>query len=133
MPRPKTPLAKARLTGAIANHPERYRDAAAVELSGKALGPAPTYLDRTQRAAWGVLAAELPWLVHEDRAAVELAAVMRARIMSRADDLTASFLGGYRGALSALGATPTDRGRIAGARLADGDADPFAFLEAPRQ
>lgn len=114
MPRPRTPLAKAKLTGADKKNPARYRGRSDPKASGRGLGAAPDYLPATARKAWAVFAAELPWLTFEDRGAVEIACLMRAQIMDGgAADRPASFFGNYRMALSSLGATPVDRSKVA--------------------
>lgn len=60
-----------------------------------------------------MFADELPWLTHEDRAAVEIVSLMRAQIVDGLTaELPASFFGNYRMALSSLGATPVDRSKV---------------------
>ena len=130
MPRPRTPLAKARLTGADRKDPGRYRSRAEPPASGRPLGPPSGYLPAAAMEAWGTFADELPWLTHEDRAAVEVASLMRARVMAgRTDDLPAAFWAAYRSTLAALGATPTDRSRVHQPPTEDDD-DPFAAFDA---
>ena len=128
MARPRTPLAKARLTGADRKDPGRYRSRAEPAASGRALGAPPGYLPVTAKRAWATFADELGWLVHEDRAAVEVASLMRARVMAGGtDDLPAAFWAAYRSTLAALGATPTDRSRVHQPQEED-EHDPFASL-----
>jgi phage terminase small subunit len=126
MPRPQTPPAKAALTGADKNHPERFRNRREPRVSGRGLGKPPAYLPEIAREAWATFADELPWLTHEDRGAVEVVCLMRAKIMAgETGDLPASFFGNYRMALSSLGATPVDRSKVF-QPAAEEDDDPFA-------
>lgn len=113
MANPRTPLAKAALTGADRNHPGRFRERSEPKSTGRPLGKAPGYLPPSARKAWATFADELPWLTFEDRGAVEIVSLMRAQIMDgNTADLPASFYGNYRMALSALGATPVDRTKV---------------------
>lgn len=112
MPRARTPLAKAILTGADRKNPQRYRGRTGPVLSGRTIGRAPTYLSGAARTAWCEFAAELPWLVHEDRPILELACELRGRLADSGGEVTAAMLGAYRSALVSLGATPVDRNKI---------------------
>ena len=117
MPRPKTPIAKAKLTGAYEKHPERYRGRN--EPQGLAeLGEPPDYLSETQKEAWIAFAEELPWLVYSDRALLESACILRARVREE-DVVTASLLRELRLHVSALGGCPTNRSNI---QVPDDDA-----------
>ena len=130
MPRPRTPLAKAKLTGAAEKHPERYRARSEPAASGRGIGKPPAYLPESARKAWATFADELPWLQHEDRAALEAASLMRGRIADDPTGVTAALFGQYRLSLASLGATPVDRSKVA-QPAPDDDADPFAFLDTP--
>lgn len=128
MSRARTPLAKAILTGADRKNPQRYRGRSGPVLSGRSIGRAPTYLSGAARTAWREFAAELPWLVHEDRPILELACELRGRLADSGGEVTAAMLGAYRSALVSLGATPVDRSRVATDAKTDGE-DPFAEFE----
>ena len=128
MPRPRTPLAKARLTGAAAKHPERYKARSEPASSGRGIGKPPAYLPASACNAWATFADELPWLTFEDRAALEAASLMRGRIADDPAGATAALFGQYRLALASLGATPVDRSKVAQPAPDDAD-DPFAFLD----
>lgn len=127
MPRPRLTPSKATLTGAEAKNPQRFRDRSEPKKSGRPLGAAPSYLPKTSKRAWAVFADELPWLTFEDRGAVEIVSLMRAQIMDKTPDLSASFFGNYRMALSSLGATPVDRTKVYQPKDGDDD-DEFGFL-----
>ncbi|MGI3212567.1 hypothetical protein ACROSR_15815 [Roseovarius tibetensis] len=128
MPRPRTPTAKARLTGADRKDPQRYAARSEPSLSGRALGKPPAYLPKTAKTAWATFADELPWLTYEDRGAVELVCLMRGRITDDPAGATAALFGQYRLALAALGATPVDRSKL-NCRAPDDEADPFAQFD----
>ena len=133
MARPRTPTAKAALTGADKINPGRFKPRSEPKSSGRALGKAPGYLPPSARKAWAIFADELPWLTFEDRGAVEVVSLMRAHIMDgNTADLPASFFGNYRMALSSLGATPVDRTKVYQPPQDDED-DPFGFLDGPTQ
>ena len=133
MARPRTPIAKAALTGADKINPGRFASRSEPQASGRPLGKAPGYLPPSARKAWAVFADELPWLTHEDRGAVEIVSLMRAQIMDgNTAELPASFFGNYRMALSSLGATPVDRSKVYQPPQ-DEEDDPFAMFDGRRQ
>ena len=133
MARPRTPIAKAALTGADKINPGRFASRSEPKASGRPLGKAPGYLPPSARKAWAVFADELPWLTHEDRGAVEIVSLMRAKIMDgNTAELPASFFGNYRMALSSLGATPVDRSKVYQPPQ-DEEDDPFAMFDGRRQ
>lgn len=113
MARPRTPLAKAALTGADQINPGRFKSRSEPEKSGRPVGKPPAYLPPMAKKAWAVFVDELPWLTFEDRGALEIVSIMRAAIMSGlAADTPASFFSTYRMTLSSLGATPVDRTKV---------------------
>ncbi|MDF3606319.1 hypothetical protein PE067_09325 [Paracoccus sp. DMF-8] len=133
MARPRTPMAKAALTGADKHDPQRYRARSEPKASKRELGKPPAYLPAMAKKAWSVFADEIPWLTYEDRGAVEIVSLMRAQIMAGLPPETpASFYSTYRMALSSLGATPVDRTKVYQPPQ-DDDDDPFGFLDAPTQ
>lgn len=133
MARPRTPTAKAALTGADKINPGRFKPRSEPKASGRDLGRPPAYLPPTAKKAWATFADELPWLTFEDRGAVEIVSLMRAQIMDgMTADLPASFFGNYRMALSSLGATPVDRTKVYQPPQEEDD-DPFAAFDGPTQ
>lgn len=129
MPRPKTPLAKARLTGADRRNPARYRGRTEPPTSGRGIGDPPDHLPPAARAAWREFRDELGWLVHEDRAVLEAASLARARLREAAEAgaLTGALLAANRALLASLGATPADRSRVA--TPAEDEPDPFQMFQ----
>lgn len=129
MARNRTPLSKAKLTGADKKHPDRFKKRSEPD-GGGPLGNPPDYFDPLQIRIWEVFRVELPWLARSDRAMVELACVTRAQIQAAGDSVTASLIREHRQQLSSLGGTPVTRSNVTPAP-ADPDADcPFAqFME----
>ncbi|MFC3839220.1 hypothetical protein [Paracoccus rhizosphaerae] len=127
MGRHRTPLAKAKLTGADRKHPDRYRDRREPS-GGGPVGDPPCYLDAEAKRFWRIFAAELPWLQFSDRAILTSASILRARMIAAADGATGALVREYRSTLSSLGATPASRQRVSLPSERDGD-DPWAFLE----
>jgi phage terminase small subunit len=135
MPRPRTPLAKAKLTGADAKHPERFKGRSEPRTSKAPVGKPPAYLDAEARAVWSELARDLGWLVREDRHALEAAAlaVGQVRTMHRAGEpITGALFAAMNTALGKLGASPADRSKVNSAPPEDDD-DPFARFDPARE
>lgn len=129
MPTPKTPLAKAQLTGAASKNPQRFRDRAEPPTSGEAVGDPPAYLKTNAKAAWKEMAASLGWLIREDRAALELASVALGQVrdfVRAGEPVPASLLAASNTALGKLGANPSDRAKVATAPDDDDPDDPWA-------
>ena len=110
MPRPKTPRQVARVTGADLKDPQRYRDSADPVLPE--VGNPPARLDEEQRATWVEFTDDLPWLRRSDRTILELACRLTTR-MKKDPDMGIAALAQLRLCLSAMGATPTDRNKVA--------------------
>ena len=136
MPAPKTPLSKARLTGAAAKDPQRFRDRTEPRTSGEAVGTAPAYLPDTAKAVWRELAASLGWLIREDRAALELASVALGQVrdlVKAREPVPASLLAASNTSLGKLGATPSDRAKVTMPADEPDPDDPWAQFETKGQ
>lgn len=129
MSRPRTPLAKARLTGADRKNPQRYRNRSEPD-DGGPIGDPPAYLPTDARRLWHAFADELPWLRRADRAILESISLLRARVMLR-EDVSFAHMRELRCGLGVLAATPTSRkGAVIPANEADTSAWDFLDLEA---
>lgn len=117
MPRPRTPVVKAQVTGAAVVHPERHRGRAE-PATGRPLGEAPDWFADGQAAVWEGFKRELPWLTEADRAVVEIAATLRFQFKTNPVEFGATKLNLLRLALAQMGATPADRSKIT---VPDGD------------
>ena len=110
MPRPRTPREKARITGADRNHPSRFARRSAPQTVP--LGEPLDWMKGEQRAAWDLIRREVPWLMESDRALVEIAASIRARVMA-GEEVGVSALNQLRMCMAQMGATPADRSKVA--------------------
>jgi len=108
MPRNRTPLAVAKVTGQAAKHPERFDERVEPPLS--ALGPAPNKLGPIECEAWKDFADEMPWLCASDRWIVAIACRLLAR--THEPDCPIGIFGQLRLCLSSMGGTPVDRSRV---------------------
>lgn len=130
MPRPRTPVHKAKLTGADKVHPERFRDRREPPREQKPVGAAPSYLNKYAKRAWATFVKEIPWLCADDRAALENVSLLRGRIMAGdTEELPMSFFTAYRQALSSLGATPVDKTKVYQPPEADDDDEFGQFVQ----
>lgn len=109
MPNPRTPTAKARITGADQRHPERFKDRVDPELDG--IGEPSIFLGPTEMAAWEAFKRELPWLTEADRTVLEMASKLRAKMWQDSTPVIGSMTL-LRQCLGQLGATPADRSKI---------------------
>lgn len=125
MPRPRTPLAKARVTGRDKVNPARFtgRNEPLVDDD---LGHAPDWLLDTDaakpREAWEQLRSSIPWLNSSHRGITAIAATVMGRMIAGQEVGTQS-LNLLRQCLGSMGATPADAGRV-GLPHAAGEPDP---------
>jgi len=123
MARPRTPLAKARITGQAAKRRARFEGRREVG-STEELGDPPAWMSPDQRIAWGIFRAELPWLNRSHRGLVEIASHLRARLMG-GGEFGVQAMQLLRLCLANLGATPVDASKVGATSDADDD-DPSA-------
>jgi len=121
LPRPRTPIAKAKAIGADVIHAGRYADRKA-QKSPKLGKPSP-HLKDGGITAWEAFKRELPWLTEGHRPLVEVASVLRGRMFDN-DEIGVSALSLLQVCLSKLGATPTDESKL-NIGDDDDDADPI--------
>lgn len=124
MPRPRTPVGKAELTGAAAQHPERYKGRANPQATGP-LGAPPKFLTAGEKKAWKDFAQEWSWLTAQDRPAMVALVQMRTGIEDPGVQKTAAMYTAYRLMLSEFGGTPVSRSKITEPGDEEED-DPFA-------
>lgn len=109
MPAPRLPAAKAAISAADVKNPQRFRDRK--EPQAAPLGDPPKWMDRTQVAAWGTFEREIPWLNASHRGLLEIAVVIRARLMiGEVPGVQALNL--LRQCLGQMGATPADATKV---------------------
>ena len=121
MPRPRTPKALAEVTGADALHPGRHT--ARKEPKVSPLGKPPKRLTEVEAEAWNELAEDMPWLARSDRTGVEIAAKLKARLVTD-PEMGVNALAQLRMCLSAMGGFPADRSKVTAPD--DEDDDPLA-------
>lgn len=114
MPRPRTPLAKARLLGRDKQNPARFTGRNE-PLIDDDLGDAPGWLIDSDaakpREAWGELRASIPWLNSSHRGIASIAATVMGRMMA-GQDVGIQSMNLLRQCLGQMGATPADAGRV---------------------
>lgn len=121
MARPRTPKAKAAVTGADKKNKGRFDDRTEPAIADD-LGNPPAWMPEGQQAAWRVIATEIPWLNSSHRALVEIASYVRGRLMA-GEDVGVQALNLLRQCLGQMGATPADASKAGG--KPDGEtADP---------
>ncbi len=109
MPQPRTPLAKAKVTGADIKHPERFSKRR--EPKSKPLGDPSPHLDETQTKCWEAFKQECPWLLEADRTLMETASNLRARLWNE-PGIGVNAIAQLRMCLGAMGGTPADRSKV---------------------
>lgn len=105
MPRARTPLAKAKATGQVCKHPERFKDRKQPKVDG--LGEPSTYMQGYEIVAFNAFKKEWPWLKQSDRALIEILCKVRAKILA-GDDVGVQALSGYCSNLAKCGGNPSD-------------------------
>ena len=124
MPTRRTPEGKAALTGARANHPERFKDRFKADTS-KPIGAPPAFLSAKEKKSWKDFAKEWSWITGEDRGALIVLCQMRSFAEDPASEKNAAFYTAYRLMLSEFGGTPTSRSKVYHVKD-EAEDDPFA-------
>lgn len=122
MPAPRVPRDKLMAKGSMIKNPKLF--AGRTEPSVTPLGKPSPHLNAMQRTAWVAFQSEIPWLAESDRAIMEVACHVRAKLLEGMD-MPMAALTVLRQCLSCMGATPADRSRIV-VRDEDEPADPAA-------
>jgi hypothetical protein len=110
MPRPRTPVAKAKVTGAALLHPGRHNRRKQPKASLPLGDPSP-FLKEGAIPAWEGFRRELPWLTEAHRTLVEVASNLRGRMID-GEDVGVNALSLLQVVLGKLGATPTDESKV---------------------
>jgi hypothetical protein len=110
MARPRIPKERAEATGAAKRDPGRFAGRSNPR-TGR-LGKASSWMSAEQAAAWDLFRAEFPWQQESDRGLVEIATVIRARVIAR---------GRRDGGAQPAAALLRNDGRLAGGSI-EGDA-----------
>ena|SRR5258705_11938926 len=111
MARPRVPLIKAQVTGRTIRNPNRFKDRKEPKSNGPLGDPPRWFKNQIQKDAWNTFRDELPWLNHSHRSLIEIAATIRARVMT-GDDIGVKALNLLRQCLGQMGATPSDASKV---------------------
>lgn len=111
MPLSRTPLAKAKVTGAIANHPARFEGRKAPKRT-RPIGKPYATMTKPQKDCWLEMSGDMPWLHSAHRTLLRLACVLAARLETDAE-FGVSATTALSTLLSKLGATPVDETKVA--------------------
>lgn len=109
MPRSRTPLAKARVAGAVTKNPGRYAGRT-LPKSHRPIGLPYAQMTDRQKVVWRDFSTELPWLNGSHRVLLRLACIWIARMDE--GEISTSGSQVLSAILSKLGATPVDENRI---------------------
>jgi hypothetical protein len=109
MGRPRLPMAKAKVEGKDDRSPSRFagRSDPRVDQLGK---PSP-FLTGGAVTAWHMFKAEIPWLSASDRAIVEIACVIRGKLID-GQPVTMGEINCLRLAAGQMGGSPVDRSKV---------------------
>ena len=111
MPRPRTPLSKARTTGQDVIHATRFNKRKEPPLTGP-LGRPPTWMtNKEQKDSWETFRIEIPWLQKSHRCLTAIACIARADLMS-GGEFNVRMANLLRQCLGSMGATPSDASKI---------------------
>lgn len=110
MPRPRTPVEKAKVTGREVKDPGRFEGRAEPQCAQ--LGEPSAHLNENAQAAWEQFKKECFWLNESHRAFVEIAATIRGRMIAQ-EDVGVQALNLLRQCLGQMGATPADASKVA--------------------
>lgn len=110
MPRPRTPRLKAQLEARDKKNPQRFKNRKEPQSAGE-LGDPPDWMGGEQRLAWRTFQQEIPWLNASHRGVVEIATIIRARLMS-GEECGVQALNLLRQCLGSMGATPSDASKV---------------------
>jgi phosphoribosylformylglycinamidine (FGAM) synthase-like enzyme len=128
MARPRTPKAKAKVTGADKKNKGIYEPRTEVTVD-EALGDPPDWIVDTDknkaREAWNTLRVEIPWLNASHRILVATAANIFGRMIAQ-QDVGVQALNLLRQCLGQMGATPADASKVGATKKSDDEADPAA-------
>ena len=119
MARPRTPQAKAEVSGATMVNAGRFKDRKTSKRT-RPLGEPYLKMTDEQQDAWREFAEELPWLNSAHRPLLRLACILRVRMDDA--DVGVNQIQTYSAILSKLGATPVDETKVSHGE--DHDEDP---------
>jgi hypothetical protein len=123
VPNPRKPLALARISGAVAKNPARYKAATEGAWNLPPLGPAPSWLTRSQAAKWEQLRTEVWWLDTSHAGIAGIASILMDKLAAGTLGIPGMQL--LRVTLGQMGANPVDEHKVARPAADDDDDDEF--------
>lgn len=117
MAAPRLPKAKAEVSGSGVKDPQRFRDRR--EPKSRPLGAPPRWMAPEQAEVWRDFAEEVPWLNGSHRPLLEIATLIRARLVV-GEEVGVQALNLLRQCLGQMGATPADATKVS---VPDDDAE----------
>jgi hypothetical protein len=108
--RPRIPKAKAKLEARDKINAGRFKNRKE-PVSDAELGDPPDWMGGEQRLAWRTFQKEIPWLNASHRGVVEIATIIRARLMA-GEECGVQALNLLRQCLGSMGATPSDASKV---------------------
>ena len=124
MARPRIPRAKAAVEARDKKNPQRFKNRKEPSSPGF-LGDPPDWMGGEQRLAWRTFQTEIPWLNASHRGVVEIAVIIRARLMA-GEECGVQALNLLRQCLGQMGATPSDASKVT---LPDDDEEEDDILD----
>ena len=109
MPKPRTPKAKAEVSGAALHDPQRFKDRKSAKRT-RSIGEPYIKMNDAQKEAWAELSYELPWLNSSHRPIVRLACMWMAKMDD--EDFGTAATQTLSAILSKLGASPADESKV---------------------
>lgn len=106
---PRTPAAKARVSGQASKNPQRHKPRKEPATNG--LGKPSAWMTADQRAVWAGFVQEIPWLNESHRSLLEIAVTIRARLVA-GEEVGVQALNLLRQCLGQMGATPADATKV---------------------
>jgi hypothetical protein len=111
MPRPRTPLSKARTTGQDVIHATRFNKRKEPPSTGP-LGPPPIWMTKKElKDSWQTFRTEIPWLQKSHRCLTAIACMARADLIS-GGEFNVRMANLLRQTLGQMGATPADASKV---------------------
>lgn len=128
MARPRKPTNILQLAGAFKKDPQRFAARSSEPKPSGPIGAAPDWLNDTERTCWQWIVDRCPAgvLSNADEGAVELAASMRAQVITRQADGEDRRL--LKALYTELGMTPASRSRVSAKKSDDGPKNDFAAI-----
>lgn len=121
MARPRTPKAKAKITGHADKQKTKFESRKEPEVA-ESVGEPFEWLSEYAQKAWREIASEVPWLNWSHRGHLAIAANIRGRMM-KGDDVGVQAMNLLRQCYGQMGATPADASK-AGAKPDGEKKDP---------